>query len=76
VSKQLSVCSVVVTLNSHTPENAADTVIFDESVAEWCMALSTKGISVDDITIFIKVTFFIFLFPKFDVCIITVAITF
>ena len=35
VSKQLSVCSVVLTLNSHMPENTAGTKIFDESVAEW-----------------------------------------
>ena len=50
-SKQFSVCSVVVTLNSHTPEDTAGTVTFDESVAEWCMAFQQI---VDDITIFIK----------------------
>ena len=67
MSKQLSVCSVVVTrLNSQMPENAKGAVIFDESVAERCMELSTKGTSVDDITIFIEVPFVLFLFSKFD----------
>ena len=73
-SKQLSVCSVVVTLNSHSRENTAGTVTFDESVAEWCMAFQQI---VDGITIFVKKSpsFRIF-FSKFDVCIITAAITF
>ena len=52
---------VVARLNSRREsENTASTLIFDEPVAEYCMALSTKGTSVDHIIIFVKASLFLF----------------